>query len=254
MERGTYSAASGGLLQLKRLDIVTNNLANINSPGFKQQIIVSSTQKFEDTLAKSLATLDTRAESDHEQSPGVLHVESVTDFALGSIRNTGANLDVALRHPLDFFVVQTASGPELTRAGNFSLDAQGTLVTQDGYEVQGNGGAITVTGAGVTISDAGRVRSGGEEFGSLQVVRVEDGKLLERVGDNRFRIRDGAAQPNPVEPDLISQSLEMSNISPVSGIIELITANRGFEMYSKAAQTIDGINQIAISQVGRKAG
>lgn len=253
MDRGTYSAAAGGILQLRRLDIVSNNLANLNSSGFKQQMLVAQTQRFEDTLASQLGEEDLFGRPDQARTPGVLHVDTATDFAPGSIKSTGNQLDVALIQPNHFFVINTSEGQQLTRAGNFTLDTEGTLVTQDGFEVKGTGGPLTATGPGATISEGGTLMAGGQPVGVLDVVEVLDLSVLQRVGMNRFKMPEGAAAPQSVEPQLIGQSLEMSNISAVSGMIELITANRAFDLYTKAATTIDGMNQIAITQVGRRS-
>jgi flagellar basal body rod protein FlgG len=138
-----------------------------------------------------------------------------------------------------------------TRAGNFTLDANGTLVTQDGMQVQGDGGAIIAQGAGANIGADGTVRAGGNIVGRLQVVRFTETKGLQPVEGTRFKIANGP-QPAPIEGFMEPRALEMSNVSAVTGMIDLITTNRAFDAYTKAAQTIDSLNQAAISQVGRR--
>ena len=138
-----------------------------------------------------------------------------------------------------------------TRAGNFTLDANGALVTQDGYQVQGDGGTITAQGAGTHIGADGTVRSGGNIVGRLQVFRFDQTNNLEAVEGTRFKIV-GAGAPTPVEGFMEPRSLEMSNVSAVTGMIDLITTNRAFDAYTKAAQTIDSLNQAAITQVGKR--
>ncbi len=251
MDRGLYSATSGGLLQFKKLEVVANNVANVNTPGFKKQVLVSKAQSFEDTLASAVVKNDPYAKGDHARTPGTTQISTETDFSLGSIKNTGNPLDVALQNPKDFFVVNTPNGVQYTRAGNFTMDSEGNLLTADGATVQGDGGQITANGPGVNISPGGIVTANNIEVGRLQVVRFNDPKDLERVGDTRFKIKEGGSAPIPVEAELIPQSIEMSNVSVISGMIDMISANRAFDMYTKSSQSIDQLNQAAIGQVGR---
>ncbi len=254
MDRGSYIAASGGVLQFRKLDVLNNNLANINTPGFKKQIITGSEQTFEQTLASQVVKDDPFAKGDHERTPGTVNVRTVTDFSLGAIKTTGNPLDVALRNPNDFFAIQTPNGIEYTRAGDFTLNQNGDLVTQDGMAVQGDGGTISVSGAAASISAGGVVTAGGQNFGNIQVVRIENPETLERTGGTRFKVASNQAAPAAVEADIIPQSLEMPNVSAISSVVGLISASRAFDMYTKTAQSIDQLNQAAISQVGRPRG
>jgi flagellar basal-body rod protein FlgG len=170
---------------------------------------------------------------------------------MGAIKSTGNPLDVALRNANDFFVVNTPQGRMFTRAGNFTLDANGALVTQDGMQVQGDGGAIIAQGAGANIGADGTVRAGGNIVGRLQIVRFAETKGLQPVEGTRFKVASGP-QPTPVEGFVEPRALEMSNVSAVTGMIDLITTNRAFDAYTKAAQTIDSLNQAAITQVGKR--
>jgi flagellar basal-body rod protein FlgF len=250
MDKGTYSAASSGLVQLRKLDVVTHNLANVNTPGFKRQLLVSEKQSFDQTLAKLVEPNDPYARGDHERTPGIGHLRTTIDFTPGSVKNTGNPLDLALRHPNDFFVVNTPDGVQYTRAGNFTLNAEGNLVTADGMEVQGDGGPITAPGPGVMITPGGVVTSNRVEVGRVQVVRIEKPEELESVDGTRFKLKGGAA-PEAVDADVIPESLEMGNMSVIGGMVEMISANRAFEMYTRTAQSIDQLNQMAINQVGR---
>jgi flagellar basal-body rod protein FlgF len=253
MERGSYTAASLGLFQHRKLEIVNNNLANLSTPGFKREVLVGDTQPFEDTLASEIASNDPYARGDHDQSPAVINLRSVTDFSQGPIRNTGNPLDAALASPNDFFVVGGPGGLQYTRAGAFTLNSQGELVTPDGAPVQGDGGAIAVTGVGAEITENGGVRVNGAEVGRLQVVTIADPSKLERVGNTRFVLAKGTPPPEQVEPKLLSRSLEMANVSTIGSVVDLMTTSRAFDLYTKAAQSIDQLNQSAINQVGRRS-
>ena len=251
MDIGTYAAASLGIVQMRKLEIQNNNLANVNTVGFKRQFLVTSPEDFNDTFAKQLEKEDPYASGDQNRVASVNEVSSEIDFSMGAIKSTGNPLDVALRGANDFFAVNTPQGQMFTRAGNFTLDANGALVTQDGYQVQGDGGTITAQGAGTHIGADGTVRSGGNIVGRLQVVRFDQTKNLKAVEGTRFKIV-GAGAPTPVEGFMEPRSLEMSNVSAVTGMIDLITTNRAFDAYTKAAQTIDSLNQAAITQVGKR--
>jgi len=251
MDIGMYAAASAGMLQMRKLEIQNNNLANVNTIGFKRQYLVAGQEKFDDTLAKEVAANDPYAAGDQSRVSAVAEVSTQIDFSLGAIKYTGNPLDVALKNQNDFFVVNTPEGKMYTRAGNFTLSADGSLVTQDGFQVQGDDGPILINGAGASISADGTVRAGGINQGRLQVVRFTETDGLVPVAGARFRQVAGG-QPPVVDGRVEPQSLEMSNVSAVTGMIDLITTNRAFDAYTKAAQTIDNLNQAAITQVGKR--
>ena len=251
MDRGLYTAASAGLYQLRRLEVVNNNLANINTPGFKKQLLTGEAQSFDQTLASAVAKNDPFAKGDHDRVPAVINVQSVTDFSQGPIKATGNMLDVALRNAKDFFVVNTPEGQTYTRAGDFTLNVEGELVTQDGMQVLGDGGPIVVNGIGARINADGSVTANGQTVGRLGVVRIEDTTKLERIGSTRFRLAKGSEAPAEVDAQLEPQALEMANVTAVSSMVELINTQRAFQAYTKTADTVDQLNQMAINQIGR---
>lgn len=252
MDRGTYSAASAGLMQLRKLDVVSHNLSNMNTPGYKKQILVNEEENFERTFAKLIEGQDPFAKPDQARTPGVVNTKEVVDFSPGPIQETSNPMDVALRNSKDFFVIQTPTGPEYTRAGNFTLDSGSRLVTADGYMVTGDGGEITATGAGVRINSNGSVQTDNSIVGRLQVVRFTDTSGLTPVGGSRFKLGPGAPQPAQVEADVTPHSLEMANVSTVASMVDIIEVSRAFEMYTKAAQSIDDMNNLAISRYGSR--
>jgi flagellar basal-body rod protein FlgF len=257
MDIGSYVATSSGVLQMRKLEVQNNNLANINTVGFKGQYVVAETQSFDATLASTLKDVDPNAQNDFERMPLITGVRTHIDFSQGAIQHTGNPLDVALRNPKDFFVINTPQGQQYTRAGNFALSPTGELVTQDGYQVQGEGGVIAAPNPGVEILANGAVRSGPNGVGGipnivgrLRVVRFEDTGQLQAAGGTRFKAL--GKQPATVDSIVEPQSLEMSNVSAITGMVDLISTNRAFEAYTKAAQSLDAMNQLAITQVGRR--
>ncbi len=252
MDRGTYIAASGGIAQFKKVDVASNNMANSNTVGFKREMISTEAQEFDQTLASIVAKDNAFAKPDNDRAQGVTQVSTYTDFSAGPIQTTGNPLDVALKNPNDFFAVNTPEGIQYTRAGNFTLNAEGTLVTQDGFEVQGDGGPIQITGAGVKIQSDGSILANNTVQGGLGVFRFEDTKGLQRAGANRFSVAQGGAAPEQIRADLVVASIEGSNSSVVSNVTDLMTAQRAFQMYTKVADSVDSINQVAINQIGRR--
>lgn len=257
MDIGSYVATSSGMLQMKKLEVQNNNLANINTVGFKGQFVVAEPQSFDATLASTIDERDPYARLDQKRLQNVTDVRTQIDFSQGPIQHTGNPLDVALRSANDFFVINTPQGERYTRAGNFTLSPAGELVTEDGYQVMGEGGAIAAQAPGVSIFPDGSVRAGANIgpqpniVGRLRVVRFEDTSGLEATEGARFKIK-GAARPVQVEPRVEPQSLEMSNVSAINGMVDLITTNRAFGAYTKAAETLDSMNQAAVTQLGRR--
>lgn len=251
MDRGIYSATSSGLINLRKLEVTTNNLANLNTPGFKKEMILTDSQNFDQTLAKEVEKSDPYAKGDHDRTPGVTNIRTVTDFTPGPIKTTGNALDVALVNPNQFFGIQTSNGIEYTRAGNFTLDAAGTIVTPDGLPVIGSGGPIIANGPGIRITADGSVMSDNSKLGSIQIFEVAKPEFMERSAGTRFKTNALTGTANQTAGSLVERSVEMPNLSAVSSIVEMITANRGFEMYTRTVQSIDQINQSAITQVGK---
>jgi flagellar basal-body rod protein FlgF len=254
MDRGSYVAASGGAVQFKRLEVVNNNLANTSTPGFKKEMIVSHAQGFNETLAAHMVHHDPFAKADNDRMPSAIVTQTVTDFSMGPINATGNSLDIAIKDPNAFLEVETSNGVAYTRAGNLSLNADGEIVTADGHRVLSDGSPISTNGAaGVKIVDGGAVLANGATVGTIQVKRFDDTSVLKHEGGNRFVIMNGGAAPSPVDSaPIVAGSLEMSNVSAVSGVMDLIATNRAFDMYTKTAQTIDQMNSDSISRVGRK--
>ena len=252
MDRGTYISAAGGIVQLQKLDQINNNLANINTPGFKRQVLVTSPTAFDQTLAGQMDLNDPYASGDNDRTPLTTVVGAFTDFSQGPIETTGNPLNVAPRNAKDFFVINTAQGPQYTRAGNFTLNTEGELVTADGQPVQGDGGAIVINGPGAQITSSGQITVNGTSVGTLRVVRIEDPSKLEHVAGSRFKAGDGQEVGESVEPDLAAGALEMSNTSALQNMIALIAANRAFQVYTKTAQTIDETNNTAVTRIGRR--
>lgn len=252
MDKGSYVAASGGFAQLLKMQIVSNNLANVNTPGFKKQVLIGREQSFEETLAAATPQVDPYAKGDFDRAPSLTEIRTETDFTQGPIQQTNNPLDVALRNENEFFVISTRGGPRYTRAGNFTLNSGGQLVTADGNPVSGDGGPITLPPGPVNIQQDGSIFVNGENAARLQVVRIDRPATMIREEGSRFSLQPGTPPPAAVEADVIPGALEGANINMVGTMVDLISVNRAFEMYTRMAQSIDRLNQISIAEVGRR--
>nr|WP_320147966.1 flagellar basal-body rod protein FlgF [uncultured Anaeromusa sp.] len=259
MIRGIYAAASGMIAEGLRTDVTANNLANVNTTGFKKEIAVN--KDFEKMLLWRI--------NDGMETPQIGSVgagaavdQIVTDHSQGSTRSTQGSLDVAIAGD-GFFVVQTPQGQRYTRAGSFAVGANNQLVTMQGYAVlgrdgqpivlegPGGGSRVNITSDGVVEMNATEAGGVPTEVGRLQVVSFADAKRLAKEGQNLFTA-PGGDRPQPVAtPDLQQGYLEMSNVNAVQEMVNLITAYRAYEIDSKAVQSEDSLLDKAVNEVGR---
>lgn len=247
MDKGIYISTSGALLESLRLQNASNNLANINTSGFRSQRIGSRQQEFKDTLASVTAPNDKRAASTIQETPGVVHTRTYINFEPGSATYTGNPLNAALMDENVFFVIQTPQGEEYTRAGNFTLNQSGQLVSADGFPVVGNNGPIEITGTNPTITSNGSVISSEKELGKIRTVMIDNLSLLEHKGGTRFsfppNVSGNAVNANP---RLIEQTVEVSNTGMLESIVDMVAIQKNFEAYTKVVRTIDELNDRVI--------
>jgi flagellar basal-body rod protein FlgG len=176
-----------------------------------------------------------------------------TDFEQGSLKITGAPFDLAISGN-GFFKVETPQGEFYTRNGHFRLTAEGQIITEQGFPVLGDGGAITVP-EGVskfTIAESGEIYADGALIGQITLVDVDNQMNLEKLGGNMYRPRPGSAVEEIEADGYVAQGfLEVSNVNPVYEMVNMIEAQRQFEAYAKVMQTTEGIDKEAVSKVGK---
>jgi flagellar basal-body rod protein FlgG len=242
---GAYPIVSGASAQEKRLEVITNNLANVNTTGFKRDRAVFGVVPV-DAAVSAVGGMDVAG-----PSPVFSTLDLVTtDFAGGALRPTGDPLDLAINGD-GFFVVETPDGPRYTRNGHFVLDADGRVVTPDGHPVQGSGGAITLPVGTVMVDTDGRISVDGAEVDTVRVVQVSDPTRLRKVGDNLF---EGSGQTETAVAGRIQPgALEASNVNPVAEMTAMIEVMRLYEAAQKAMQTTDAVVGKAVNEVGRTA-
>jgi flagellar basal-body rod protein FlgG len=212
MRIGSYAAALGSMEQGKRLEVISNNLANASTPGFKREDV-----RFTDFL----------------------YEETRSQMTQGSVKTTSHPLDVALVGD-GYFKVQTKEGIFYTRAGNFTLNASGQLSLPDGALVLSkNNRPITLKSENVTIDEKGRITENGTEVDQLAVVRFDSSVKMEKVGFNRFKPSQENAKEQEANTTIVKQgSLEEANFNIVEEMTKMIDTMRTFEAYQKTYQTL----------------
>lgn len=249
MSGAIYMSAAGAMAYEKRMQVISNNLANINTSGFKKdkghfQIIDSPDSIKEDLDKNSIS-------KEKQQPPLWLQFETKTDFSAGSLKHTGNSLDLALEGD-GFFCIKTEQGTQYTRNGNFSLDQDGMMVTMDGLPVLGEGGPINIEGNTFTVDVKGNISVDGSQVDTIKIIGFQNPDALEKTGNSLFEIADKNAVETKAENTGVSQGfIELSNVNAIRMMTEMIEVLRGYESYQKAIKTADEANAKAINDVGR---
>lgn len=244
MNSGMYPAISGSLAAMRRLDIISNNLANVNTPGYKKDKMT-----FEGLLA---GNANPPSVPQGKTADPILQKENIyIDYSGGTTTQSGNPLDLALAGD-GFFAVSTPEGTAYTRQGNFRTSADGKLVTVDGFEVQGAGGApISIKGSRVEIDAKGVVTVDGVQSGTIAVMDFAKPYALTKVGNALFVPSDPQAAPETGLAQIQQGHLEGSNVESISEMVQLIETNRYFEACSKVIKGFDDITAKAAAEIGR---
>ncbi len=255
MNPALWVAKSGLDAQQTRLNVVSNNLANVSTNGFKRSRAV-----FEDLLYQNVRQVgaqtsqDTILPSGLSLGTGVRTVATEKLHTQGNIVQTGNSLDVAVQGR-GFFQIQRPDGQiAYSRDGNFHLDAQGQLVTSNGYLVQPgiaipeNAQSVTIGVDGVvTVTVPGNAQP--NQVGALQIADFINPAGLEPVGENLFLETASSGAPQAGTPGqqglgtVLQGSVESSNVNAVEELVNLIETQRAYEMNSKAISTTDQMLQ-----------
>lgn len=257
MLKGLYTAHTGLRNEQNRMDIMTNNLANASTVGFKKE--GSTSQSFDTVLAYKLKDASVglgRAEGIGVNNPGVKIGENYTDYSQGSFRITNNTFDLALTDEGFFAVEFTNKAGETmtmyTRAGNFTLNSDGYLVTSDGdYVLDENNNRIQLDPLhGADIMSDGTINQDGRTIAKIQVTDFADYDYLERYGETYFQPLEGAELIQS-SAEVKSGVLEMANVQVVSEMVNMITITRQYESNQKVMQTYDSSLEIAVTQLGK---
>ena len=265
MVKGLYTAWSGMINEMNRMDVMTNNLANADTNGYKKEGATSQT--FDEQLAVKI-----KDQSDMGlpkrlggMYPGVKIGETYTDYSQGSFQVTDSQYDVALDGDGFFFFFFTNKNGETsvkyTRDGAFTVNTQGYLVTKDGDYVLNQAGAENTDPAAnnyiqidpnlpFTIDEQGYIHQNEQVVGQIGVIDFEDYNYLAKYGENLYQTVDGATLTD-ANARVRQGYIEASNVNVVTEMVNMITITRAYESNQKVIQTIDGMLDKAVNNVGR---
>lgn len=227
MPYSLYISAEGAAAQSRRMETIANNLANVDTVGFKRDLAVQQARFAEET-AQGLDQPGTRTVND--LGGGVMTPATLTDFSHGPMKNTTIPTDMAIEGP-GFFVVSDGERELLTRAGNFSLTATGDLVTQQGYAVLNSSGQpvrVPPDQGPWQITSDGSVFQAGNAT-PLAIVEPDSLLQLQKVGENSFLPLEPAKPVSPLERRVAQGYLEGSTVAATTEMMEMIQTSRAFE-------------------------
>ncbi|MCP4548355.1 MAG: flagellar hook-basal body protein [bacterium] len=239
MIKALQSGGRAMQVQAQRHEIIANNLANANTPGFKKLIGRVNSQ-----LASTAGTAETGGSGLTPQ----LIVDSVPSTRGGALQATGNALDAAIVGD-GYFLIETPDGEMLSRDGNFTLNAQGELLHSSGYPVLADGGAIAIQQQGSILPD-GTILDGDLVVGRLSLVRPAAGGELRSEGNNLSSIAGEIEEVPAEEINIVSGHVEGSNVDAIEEMVRMIQAFRAYEIAQKVTQAADDTLKTAVERVG----
>ena len=260
MVRGLYTAWTGMVNEQKRLDVISNNMANASTTGYKKKNVTS--QSFDDEFTVRINDNNRDTTSKYPigyMNLGVKIGETYHDFSQGSLRETGNTYDLALSGD-GFFTIQTTNKQgetttKYTRDGSFTVNTEGYLVTKDGdYVLDTNGERIQIPGAqtaqSVAFDQNGNILVDGQQIATLGIAAFDNPQALLLYGENMYEATEAAGLR--ASTATVNQGyLEMSNTNVVEEMVDMITITRAYEAGQKMIQTVDGSLQKAVNEIGK---
>jgi flagellar basal-body rod protein FlgF len=280
MVRGLYTGASAMIAQMQYIDVLSNNLANVDTPSFKRDSTIM--KSFPEMLMRRINDDGVRVipSGSYDLMPvigkmgtGVEVNEVYTRFLQGSMKKTDNDFDLSLEGE-GFFVVQTEEGERYTRNGSFLVDPEGWLVTKDGYRVLGENGPIQLKKNNFLVDEDGKIFENAEftedplrlvsmeenEWNEtvlvdrLQIVNFPKIRYLKKMGESLYReteYSEPAFVMNENRPKVYQGFLESSNVNPVVEMVNLIEVHRSYEANQRMIQAHDSALGRAINDVGK---
>lgn len=251
MVYGIYMSAAGLQTNQYRMEVLANNLANTDTPGFKHDLAVVRERLV--ASRERMAGLDAGDQALDGMTGGSLVAPTVTSFEQGPIEMTDRPLDVAINGE-GFFRVETPQGERYTRDGRFLINADGGLVTAAGFHpvLNANGTPIVLppeAASAARIDGGGVVRAKDTSYGRLGVVGFDDQTLLRKTGGNL--VESLGATSHDVTADLRSGALEKSTVDPTRAMVTMIEVSRAYELNSTMVGLADATLGRAVNDIGR---
>lgn len=257
MIRGLYTSAVGMTTQMKRMDVVTNNIANVDTTGFKKDTVV--TQSFSEKMMSRLNDPKYSKLNASEKigvvSLGVFVDNVFTDFSSGSLKKTNADLDIAISGD-GFFAISSKNingqtTEKYSRDGSFTISNTGVLITKSGDPVLGEKGPITIQNGKVSIDENGNVYANDELINKLKLVDFSDKTTLRKTGENLYETTKDSKMTK-FNATVQQGFLESSNVNSVKEMVDMISVSRIYEANQRMIGIHDTILGKAVNEVGRK--
>jgi flagellar basal-body rod protein FlgG len=258
MLKNIYAPLSGGLAQEKALETISNNLANMNTVGFKQDNVTFTLlepepyKNYRDPLPPANYKVDLqKLEPLHGNEFSYVGIAGVTrDKSQGPAIETENPTDMMLEGD-GYFAVNTKDGERYTRAGNFKLGPDGELQTATGDAVLGAKGTVYLRSNQFTVNQAGEIYQDGQLVDRLKVVQFEDEKALERVGLNYYMHGGSTENIREARNHRVTQGyIEGSNVNAIKSLTAMIIAHRSYEAYQKAVSNFDRMMDKSSNTIG----
>lgn len=251
---GMKMAAQGMMTMSAKQDIITNNLANVGTAGYRKESIAITS--FTEILDREVGA-DGMNQSSYEihgapgmETHGSLASSSVTHSSQGSLKETGNPFDMALDdNGRGFFTIQSPDGIKFTRAGSFRLSTSGYLVTTDGSFVLGHRGPMKLSGSNFQVSNDGVVSCDGKPVDRLLVTVFDDSRQLKRAGDSNFVAQGGVRATTDFQ--LKQGYVEQANVNAINEMVDMMMVMRNYEANQKVLQAHDQRLQKTVNELGR---
>ncbi|MDA8157624.1 MAG: flagellar basal-body rod protein FlgF [Deltaproteobacteria bacterium] len=255
MNGGSYVALSGILAEERKLSIVTNNISNVNTVGYK-----SSNADFAEFLSpKAVSALNSGEDKPLVDKAYPVTLNTYTDMSQGALKKTGNRLDLAIQGG-GYFVVQTPDGIKYTRNGAFSLNQTGELVNQEGFPVMSTNKKpifLNERGSNITITDSGIInltdpQTNNELYsGQILTVNFKNPEYLSKYGDTLFSATKASGEPvQNQNPDMLQGYVEESNVNEIKGMVQMINVSETYNNMIQVLKSYSQVNNTAINTIG----
>ncbi|MDD3570863.1 MAG: flagellar hook-basal body protein [Lachnospiraceae bacterium] len=248
MFKGYYTLTSSMITQNKNMDVISNNLTNTSTPGYKKQQFVSGT--FKDVLYSQSANNVTGAINQGIGNVSMISApyETVTNYEDGAWDETGGNLDFAIKGK-GFFKIQGDDGVKYTRNGSFTIDDEGYLTLKGQGRVVGKNGNIYMSTDSINVDNEGNIIGGnGQILGTIDVVDFADYAQLTKAGEGVFTT---GAQEVPMPSSLIWKTVETSNVNAADEMTSMINSQRVLQSAAQVLKMYDQLANKAATEIGR---
>ena len=253
--RALRTAASGMAAQQLNVEVISNNIANMNTVGYKRQ-----RAEFQDLIYQNVERMGAQSSSQGTVVPTGIQVGlgvkagsvyRITDQ--GTPTQTGSDYDVAIDGDGAFFKIQDGAGEAYTRDGAFTIDPTGQLVTKSGLPVLGESGPIVIDPARgpITVADDGNISQNGVTIGQLGLARFDNLAVLSKEGDGLYRNASNAAPIDAAGAQVRQGMLEGSNVNPLIEITQLIEISRAYERATKMIENVTELSRRSVERLGR---